>query len=296
MKFLLAGMVCLVFGVAGVFYSQVVSVPALLGFYPYLHTELQTKGLLIRLIAPSGSVFPENLPMTVWIETSAGIIAQESKTLGQTQQTIFFSYQRAGLILYHVKIAEYLARGDLTRVASTPIHPLKLNVGARAVRLDRSRRPALVMHPLDARGNVSDAPITVTTLLPNGQRQEQIIRSQHLVAWTWLPVGRRTGLLRISAQTKAAFAERSEVDLLSGATTQASFKLSPNTLNSATRDDLSLSLQNAQDQFGNPAVEGAAVEFSSTQAMTWNFFMVRSIVRSTASAKMSLYQIGRAHV
>ncbi len=289
MKFFIVGMGCLIFSLAIFFYFQTVSVPVLLGFYPQLTTKLQANGLRIRLTAPNGLVFPENLPITVWVETSAGVVVQEAKTLGQAEQTMFFLYQRAGLILYRVKIAEYLARGQLTRVALAPVHPLKLNVGARAVRLDTSRPPALVMHPLDAQGNVSDAPITVTTLLPSGQPQKQTIRSQHLVAWTWLPVGRRTGLLRISAQTRTAFAERSEVDLLSGATTQASFSLSPSSLSSATRDDLSLSLRNAQDQFGNPAVEGSAVEFSSIQALTWNFFMVRSLVRSAASAKMSLY-------
>jgi hypothetical protein len=288
-KFLVVGIVTLVVIVVGFFYSRADFVPVLLGFYPQLKTELQANGIRIRLTAPNGLVFPENLPITVWLETAAGIIVREAKTRKQAEQTLFFSYQRAGLILYRVKVAEYVSRGELTRVPANPIHPLKLNVGARAVRLDTSRPPALVMHPLDAQGNVSNTPITVTTLLPNGQLQEKIIRSQHLVAWTWLPVGRRTGLLRISAQTPTAFAERSEVDLLSGATTQANFSLSPSSLNSATRDDLSLSLRNAQDQFGNPAVEGSAVEFSSIQALTWNFFMVRSLVRSTASAKMSLY-------
>ncbi len=254
-----------------------------LGFMPQSQIHLTPKGVELRLIAPKNKFFPINTVITAWLETPAGILVQEIRSQARSQQTIFFSYRRAGLCLYQVKLANQTLHGEFRRMPQKAVHPLQLNVGARAVRLDTKRLPALVMHPVDALGNVADTPIIVRTRSPDGKVQKQSIQAQHLLAWTWLPVGRQTGLLHISSQTSDAFAERSEVDLLAGATQVARLQTSTKIINTSSRDELGIVFLEAQDRFGNPAIEGAAVEFSSSAALGWHLFMTRPLVRSTAS-------------
>lgn len=264
-----------------------------LEFRPETKVAITQAGIVLQIVAPNQQPFPGGLTAKVWLETPAGILAATSITTQEDKQSYFFPYKRAGLVIYQVQIGQYRSFGRLKRQSLLPVNPLKLNVGARAVRLDTSRPPALVMHPTDALGNVSDAPILVTTRTPNGTIQQTTIRSQHLLAWTWLPVGQRPGLLHVAAQSSQAFGERAEVDILAGATQQAQLDSNANMVNDPTRDQVELLFNKAIDQFGNPATDGAAVEFTSQSALGWNLFLTRPLVRSSATGKIPLLGSGK---
>ncbi|TAE46246.1 MAG: hypothetical protein EAZ89_20460 [Bacteroidetes bacterium] len=284
MRVFLWGLVCFLIGLnVGV---RRVQDPPILGFRPIVQTQLRSDGVGLTLLAPDDSLFADGTPFQIWLETPAGLQAKKSQTRAGKTQEIFFPYRRAGLLLYRIRVAEFELSGRLQRFSQAPVNPLELNVGARAVRLDTRRPPALVMHPLDALGNVSDDPILVTTQTPDGKRQQKRIRSRHLLAFMWLPVGERPGLLSVSAQATNAFAERAEVDILAGATTSGRLSVQSNTTGDLTRDPVALGVGNLQDQFGNPATDGSAAEFSSRSALGWNLFVVRPVVRATASARV----------
>jgi hypothetical protein len=278
----------LVFFCCGAFVRVVTFQPApFLGFAPRIETQILPNGLWLRLIAPKGQQFSQGLPMRFWLETPAGLYVQNTTTKAGSTQAVFFPYRRAGEGLYSVKLAEFQAQGQFFRNSLAAVNPLQLHVGARAVRLDTRRPPALVLHPVDINGNVSQEPITVTTQNPDGQRRQTQIRSQHLVAWTWLPVGTKTGVLLVSAQTSRAFGERAEVDLLAGATRSGQLKVQNLSSGNPSRDPVTLRLENVQDQFGNPATEGSATEFISRSSLAgWNLFAIRPVVRSVASLRL----------
>jgi hypothetical protein len=258
-----------------------------LGFEPRIETQILPNGLWLRLVAPKGQQFAHGLPMRLWLETPAGLQVQDTTTKAGSTQAVFFPYRRAGVGLYSVKLAEFQAQGQFTRNSLAAVNPLELHVGARAVRLDTRRPPALVLHPVDINGNVSQEPITVTTQNPGGQRRQTQIRSQHLVAWTWLPVGQQTGVLLVSAQTSRAFGERAEVDLLAGAAQSGQMRVQNSSSGNPSRDPVTLRLENVRDQFGNPAVEGSATEFSSRSSLAgWNLFAIRPLVQSVASLRL----------
>jgi hypothetical protein len=271
--------------------------PPKLDFKPSLETAFSSRGVQFTLSATSGKRFPKGLRITINLETPAGIVTTSGITGENAAFQLEVPYVRAGFLPFTIYIGDAVLHGMVNRKPGAAVNPLQLNVGARAVRISDPRTPALVLHPLDAQGNVSDDPILVRAARPDGTGFERAIRVQHLLAWTPITPGLRIGTLRIAAQAgvgvetnssaegSIARGERAEVDLQPGTVVTARFTATPNVLLSGTRDALSLRFQNARDAFGNNALDGSIAEFG-TQG-DWQLFAVRPLVRAEASLSLT---------
>lgn len=234
-----------------------------------------------------GQQLPPNLAWRVWLSTNAGAVVGRATTTGQR---LLVPWTRAGLIHYQVDVGSHQIHGQIRRLPSKAITPLKLNIGARAVRVNANRVPALVLHPIDQQGNVSNDPIQVQINRPDGTLLQRQIKVKHLLAWTWLPSGTKTGLLKVQVNTQEARGERGEVDVLPNLTAEAQFQVQARTATS-DRERLLLSLTNAKDQFGNPILNGTSVEFFAQNSI-WALFSTRTLVRQSAEVKLPIPEQG----
>jgi hypothetical protein len=261
-----------------------------LNFTPRLETRVLPEGVRFTLRAPNARTFPAGLQVALTLETPAGPIQVQRVTNGTNTVTLEVPYRRAGVAPFSVRLGTNGSSltGEVRRAALEAVSPVELNVGARAVRVGDAKAPAVVLHPLDAQGNVSDEPMLVQARRPDGSRFQRTIMARHLVAWTFVPPGTQTGRVRLAAQNRRATArgERAEVDVQPGAVSTARFTAAPNALSSGTREPLELRLSDARDAFGNAAVDGTLVEFSSAGG-TWQLFAARPLVRAEATLELT---------
>ena len=186
------------------------------------------------------------------------------------------------MLAYRVKVDQWTFDGTVTRKPGLPITPLDLKVGARAARVVGNRPPALVLHPLDVEQNVSDQPILVRAERPDHLPFAKTIRVKYLTAWTYIPTGLRTGILKISASSAGARGERAEVDVQPGPIASGKLQARNNAVPAKQREWWDLRLENGKDALGNAALNGTAVEFNSVGNQTM-LFATRPTVRATAS-------------
>lgn len=228
-----------------------------------LRADTSSLGLVVSLglaVTVSGADLPGGVPVTVTLFGPAG----ETVTRAATQPgqvTLNIPYARAGLTPYLVQVGPHRFDGRVTLRPGQPVTPLTLKVGARGVRVNRPRPPALVLHPLDAQGNVTDLPVRVLIERPDGVTLRPVVPVRHLTAWTFLPPGRVTGLLRVTAVTGEAAGEVGEVDLLPGPVVRASGPGGAGTDLPRVTDLL--------DELGNRVVDGEAMLLEG-QADGWN--------------------------
>jgi hypothetical protein len=222
-----------------------------------------------------------NVPWRVSLFTPAGLVVAQGLT--KPNSKLVLAYRRAGLTPYLVSAGQYHFQGNLNRQPGLPITPLKLEVGARAARVDTQRPPALVIHPLDAQGNVSLAPVTLRLERPDLSRSLQNVAVKHLLAWGWLSVGSRTGTLRVSASSLKARGERGEVDVMPGVVTSAQIKLEQSKISLNPRDVWKIHFANATDALGNTSLNGSATEFQIRLLNSnLSLFGTRATVRGTS--------------
>jgi hypothetical protein len=261
-----------------------------LAFQPRLETFALPEGVRFTLRAPNARRFPAGVRVTLTLETPAGPVQVRRVTSASNTLTLEVPYRRAGVAPFSVQVGSNTAliTGEVRRTARAAISPLELNVGARAVRVGDARAPAVVLHPLDAQGNVSDEAMLVQAQRPDGSRFQRTITARHLVAWTFVPPGTRTGRLRIAAQSERTKArgERAEVDVQPGVVAKARFVAAPSAVAIGTREPVELRFAEARDAFGNAAVDGTVVEFGSTSG-AWQLFAARPLVRAEATLELT---------
>ena len=233
------------------------------------------------------------VPWMAILYTPAGPIAARGVTRDGVS-TLWIKHVRAGLLPYRVLIGnaatpEYRFEGTVWRKPGLPITPLDLKVGARAARVVGNRPPALVLHPLDARQNVSDQPVLVRAKRPDRGNFTRTIPVKHLTAWTYIPTGLKTGVLRISASSAGARGERAEVDVQPGPVVSGTLNTITAGVPADRREWWDLRLENAKDALGNPSLNGTLVEFNSrpepsgSALQTPVLFAARPTVRASAS-------------
>lgn len=255
---------------------------ALLERRPILECQVLTRKVRFVLRDPKAKKLLANVPWRVSLSTIAGLIVARGTTSSSLSSSLEIPYQRAGLTAYRVTVGQYQFDRRFIKKPGAPITPLELKVGARAVRVVGSRDPALVMHPLDAQENVSDFKVAVIAKRPDGQTWAKTLSIKHLLAWSFIPPGRRTGLLKISATTGNARGERGEVDVQPGPISNASLKVAALEIADDRRESWNLRLVNVQDARGNPVLNGNATEFAVSSG-AYRLFATRPTVRASSS-------------
>ncbi len=254
---------------------------------PVLTVSATPERVRFTLRDPQAKPFTDGVSVRALLTTPAGPFKAEGTTAGERTISFEIPYVRAGLVVYRVTAGRYAFEGRLDRRPLEPITPLALKLGARAVRVAGDRDPALVLHPLDRLGNVSDADVQVHATYPDSSVWNRAMRVNHLVAWSFIPARRRTGVLKVSASSRQARGERAETDLLPGPVASAQLVAPVSSAPSGPREAWRVELREARDQLGNPAMDGTAVslsaEFSGGRGDAYRLFATRPLVRATAS-------------
>ncbi|WP_425145199.1 hypothetical protein [Deinococcus sp.] len=230
---------------------------------PLLRVSPDAAGVTFTLSAVPGDRLPDGVPVRLVLSTPAGPLQELASTrFGRTDLKV--PYVRAGLTGYDLTLAGHRYRGSWWRNPGPAVTPLRLKVGARAVRVVGDPPPALVIHPQDAQGNVSNLPVLVRVQQPSVQAQPgtlwtRQVAVRHLLAWAFLPVGPRTGTLQVTASVGDAHGERAEVDLLPGPAAQARFRAPLGRAPASGRDGWQLELAAVRDRLDNPVLDGSSV-------------------------------------
>lgn len=233
---------------------------AVLMVTPDLTVEVTQEDVIFTLYAPQGEILAAGLPVRISLASPAGPIIATAET--QAKETkIRIPYVRAGVTPYELNIANQRLTGTLERQAGIPVGPLELKVGARMSRVTPDRKPALVIHPVDAQDNVTSLPVAVQADFPDGATWQRSITPKHLYAWTPLRTGTQVGSLHVSAVTADMRGERGEVDLVAGRPVSAELMVRQDEAAASGRDTWQLELANTQDRLGNPISDGVAVAF-----------------------------------
>ena len=257
-----------------------------LAVQPKLKVLADRKQVQFKLRDPRGQDLIAGVPWRAILYTPAGPLIARGLTNSSLTSTLSIRHVRAGLLAYRVIVGDdrWRFNGSVTRQPGLPITPLDLKVGARAARVVGNRPPALVLHPLDAQQNVSDEPILVRAERPDRIAFTRRIRVKHLTAWTYIPTGLRTGVLKISASSAQARGERAEVDVQPGPIAVGTLQADNDSVPADRREWWDVRLEDGRDALGNSALNGTVVEFSAQiDAARTRLFATRPTVRSTAS-------------
>jgi hypothetical protein len=253
---------------------------------PKLEVMADRKQVRFSLRDARGQDLIAGVPWKAILYTPAGPLIARGLTDSGRTSTISIPHVRAGLLAYRVIIGDdqWRFNGSVTRHPGLPITPLDLKVGARAARVVGNRPPALVLHPLDAQQNVSDEPILVRAERPDRLTFTRRIRVEHLTAWTYIPTGLRTGVLKVSASSAGARGERAEVDVQPGPIAGGKLQAYNDSVPADRREWWDVRLEDGRDALGNSALNGTVVEFSAQiNAARTRLFATRPTVRATAS-------------
>ncbi|GHF46436.1 hypothetical protein HNQ07_002401 [Deinococcus metalli] len=236
---------------------------------PAPHVDVGTTDTATTFLV-SAPGLPAGVPITVTLFTPAGTRRVQGRSgPGSAQLTV--SYARAGLTPYRVQVGPRAVTGELRRVPGPPVTPLQLKIGARAVRVTWPRPPALVLHPLDAQGNVAALLVTVRSTRPDGTVVTAHMTPRHLYAWTWLPTGHVPGLMHVVATTGHAAGEVGDVDVLPGPPARAQWT-------AARRVDA------LADRAGNRVGDGEALSVQGTRD-GWNVTLPVTPVNARAALR-----------
>jgi hypothetical protein len=261
------------------------SVPRLAA-QPKLEVMADRRQVQFSLRDARGQDLIAGVPWRAILYTPAGPLIARGLTDSGRTSTVSIRHVRAGLLAYRVIVGDGQWRfdGSVTRHPGLPITPLDLKVGARAARVVGNRPPALVLHPLDAQQNVSDEPILVRAERPDRITFTRRIRVEHLTAWTYIPTGLRTGVLKVSASSAGARGERAEVDVQPGPIAGGKLRAHTDSVPADRREWWDVRLEDGRDALGNAALNGTVVEFSAQiNAARTRLFATRPTVRATAS-------------
>lgn len=219
---------------------------------PTLSTSISARDVTVTL---SGAGIRRGDRATLTLFTPAGAVHVNGRATQGGQLALNAPYTRAGLTPFSVQIGGQRLGGELRLRPGAPVTPLTLKVGARGVRVTQGRPPALVLHPLDDQGNVTDLPVDILIRRPDGVNLRRRVPVTHLTAWSFLPPGRVTGLMRVVATTGSAAGEVGEVDLLPGPAR-------------AVRRDGDL-YRDIRDELGNPVTPAEAITVTGRDG-PWN--------------------------
>ena len=253
---------------------------------PKLEVLADRQQVQFRLRDPRGQALTAGVPWKAILYTPAGPLIARGLTDSGRTSTLSIRHVRAGLLAYRVIVGNdrWRFNGSITRRPGLPITPLDLKVGARAARVVGNRPPALVLHPLDAQQNVSDEPIQVRAERPDFTAFTRRIRVAHLTAWTYIPTGLRTGVLKISASSAGARGERAEVDVQPGPIAGGKLRAYNDSVPADRREWWDVRLEAGRDALGNFALNGTVVDFDAQiNAARTRLFATRPTVRATAS-------------
>lgn len=189
----------------------------------------------------------------VYLYTPAGPLLHEGI------DEVVVPYRRTGLLGYRLEAGGHSKEGEIQLKSQPPLSPLYPKVGARAVRVDSPKRPAVVIHPLDEAANVSSQPVEVRVFYPDGSVWSRTLEVRHQLAWSYFPAGKITGVLKVVVQSAEAKAERAEVDVLPGRSVVAKLEAPKAIADADGRDRWSLELLGLRDRLGNPALNGLVV-------------------------------------
>jgi hypothetical protein len=253
---------------------------------PKLEVMADRKQVQFSLREARGQELIAGVPWKAILYTPAGPLIARGLTDSDRTNMLSIRHVRAGVLAYRVIVGddEWRFNGSVTRHPGLPITPLDLKVGARAARVVGNRPPALVLHPLDAQQNVSNEPILVRAERPDRIAFTRRIRVEHLTAWTYIPTGLRTGVLKISASSAGARGERAEVDVQPGPIAGGKLRIHNDSVPADRREWWDVRLEAGRDALGNFALNGTVVEFSAQiNAARTRLFATRPTVRATAS-------------
>jgi hypothetical protein len=248
-------------------------------FQPQVMVKVDSDKVIFNLLDETGEALPKGLPVRLSLSTSAGPYVTTTETHGDSLR-LELPYVRAGLTPYLLTIGEKQLEGRFYKHPGLPVTPLVLKVGARAVRVTGDHDPALVIHPLDAQKNVSPSPVAVKAIYPEGEVWEQMLKVNHLLAWTTIPYGQDIGKLEILARSGAALGEQGEVDLLPGVVQQAQLKAIESKVKASQRESWQLMLSGAQDALGNQVNDGTAVTFLGGNEDI-HFYLTRPLIQGS---------------
>lgn len=232
---------------------------------PTLKVTPDATGVTFRFSAAAGNRLPAGVPLRVVLSTPAGPLLRQALS-GSGGASVRIPYVRAGLTVYDALIGPHSYHGQWRRLPGSAVTPLQPKVGARAVRVVGDPPPALVLHPQDAQQNVSDQPVTVRARQPDSSEWTRQLSVKHLLAWSFLPVGTRTGTLEVAVSAGQAYGERAEVDLLPGPAAQASVSARRTSAPASGRDPWQLDVSNLKDRLGNRILDGTSVAIGSSEA------------------------------
>jgi hypothetical protein len=267
-------------------FDVVTTVTPGLAVQPKLEVLADRKQVKFSLREAQGQALIAGVPWKAILYTPAGPLIARGLTDSGRTNTVSIRHVRAGVLAYSVIIGDdqWRSNGSVTRHPGLPITPLDLKVGARAARVVGNRPPALVLHPLDAQQNVSDEPILVRAERPDRIAFTRRIRVEHLTAWTYIPTGLRTGVLKISASSAGARGERAEMDVQPGPIAGGKLQAYTDSVPADRREWWDVRLEDGHDALGNAALNGTVIEFSAgINAARTRLFATRPTVRATAS-------------
>jgi hypothetical protein len=248
---------------------------------PQAEVEIKPQGVAFRIVDEHGQAFRAGLPVRLTLATAAGPLVRTAETTGQPL-ILEFPYVRAGTVPYMLRVAGAVSEGTLVRQPGAAVSPLSFKLSPQAVAVTTGRRPALVIHPLDANDNVTDQPIKVAAFYPSGKAVKQLAQVRHLIAWTLLPPPKSVGTLNVSVASGRARGERGELEVLPGFVNTASLSASAGEVPAGDRDPWQLDLMGAQDGFGNEVTDGMAISFAGS-GEGFDFFATRPLIQGSLS-------------
>lgn len=228
---------------------------------------------------PQGLRFRLKAPFQVTLYTPAGPITQSGT--GE----VFIPYHRAGVLDYRLEAGNQTLEGHLERRPTDPITPLNPKVGARATRVDDSKLPAVVIHPLDPQANVSSDPVEVAAFYPDNSSWNRTLTIGHQLAWSYIPSGIKTGIVKVVVKVAQARTEQQEVDVQPGRTTLGQVEVIEGSVGASSRDRFSVNLKALRDRRGNQAQDGMALGVWGRGPNT-DFFATQPTVEGQVSLRL----------
>lgn len=180
-------------------------------------------GLVFSVTVSAASHAIEGVPVRVVVTTPAGPLAEEGTLSADGRARLVVPSVRAGVTPYRVTVGgvgEAIAvDGVAERRPGDPVEPLVAAVAPKTIRVtNRGSRgaPGLIVHPVDANGNVVDAAAMATVALSDGALWTGEVPVRELVGFSFLPELDDIGTERIAVRADEAGGERAEIAFVPG--------------------------------------------------------------------------------
>lgn len=199
----------------------------------------------------------DTVSLSLW---TVGGVFEQSTTLERqaSSLTFHFSNPRAGKAILIADVGGKRTTLPIQQGFSEATLPLQLKLGSRAVRVGGGL-PSVVVHPLDQHKNVVERPMVFRYQSPARPRQTLSVKTQNLLAWTFVSPGNQIGKLVVSGQIDRSYGELAEVDILPGRATHGRLSVDiPSRIDG--RDLLRMRLWDLSDPQFNRALDGTQLD------------------------------------